>query len=186
MAWIGIGVFLLFIAPVRAGVLLRWEEGRLTGAVGLTLWGVRAQVRLFTQRDAQGRMGLQAALGRHLLPLSLPRGKKGAFPARMLLSARNGPWQWAVKRECFRVDVRFGCRDAAMTALLAGFLQALNGALPQAVIRCRPAFQGSAAVQVRYTARTRLGMLWGAYLLWRLRRRNEKEESKQWSIPSET
>ena len=39
-AWLGLMLFLLFIAPVRAGVKAQWDERGFKGAAGLMIWEV--------------------------------------------------------------------------------------------------------------------------------------------------
>ncbi len=61
MAWLGIFLFLLFIAPVRTGVRLNWDENGLQGAVGLMVWGLREQADFSAGRDTAGTLRLTAA-----------------------------------------------------------------------------------------------------------------------------
>ena len=58
MAWLGLFLFLLLIAPVRAGVRLIWDEKGPRGAAGLMVWGLREQVDFSLERNAAGNLRL--------------------------------------------------------------------------------------------------------------------------------
>ena len=69
MAWFGLALFLLFIAPLRAGVRVQWDENGLRGAVGLMIWGLREQADFTLALSAAGQLRLAAAFHGKSLPL---------------------------------------------------------------------------------------------------------------------
>lgn len=189
MRWILLGLFLLFIAPIRIGAALRWTGGAPSLSVGVMIWGIRAQTSIRAERDTAGKLLLTAAVGNRKLPLHPDRNNAGSGLKALALLLKSNTDRAAMRRlvQVRRLDVflQIGGENAAFIALATGFLQALNPLLPQADIRCRPSFHGQTKVYARCIAEARLGILCVAWLRWRRRRAGQKEAAA-WSIPSET
>ncbi len=170
-AWLGLALFLLFIAPVRAGVRVRLDEKGLRGAAGLMVWGLRDQVDFAAGRNGTEPLRLTAAFRGKNLPL--PAGKReGGRLLRALGLALRANGREAVLRRAVRVNtltvsLRLGLQDAAALALAAGFLRAAGGTVPGLRFRCVPALGGKSALQAACITETRLGILMGAWLLWK-------------------
>ncbi|MBR5110277.1 MAG: hypothetical protein IK099_08780 [Clostridia bacterium] len=190
MRWIGLGIFMLLIAPVQAGAVLRWEQGKLTLAAGIMVWGVRFQTLIEARRDTAGMLLMTATVGKKTLPLR-PSGKnagKGIKALRLMLrsNADRAALGKMIRVQAFDLFAQIGGRNAAFIALATGFLQALPPLLPFARIHCRPSFNGETKAFLRCIAGTRLGILWIAWLRWRRHQRAAQKEETAWSIPSET
>lgn len=171
MAWFGLALFLLFIAPVRAGVRVQWDENGLRGAVGLMVWGLREQADFSLGRGAAGQLRLTAAFRGKNLPL--PQGKNRAGLGFKLLglllksNGKNAALRGAVRVNTLNADLRLGGGDAAALALAAGTLRAVGSALPVLRFRCVPALGGKTALRAVCIAEARLGILLVAWLLWK-------------------
>ncbi|MBR3018073.1 MAG: DUF2953 domain-containing protein [Clostridia bacterium] len=190
MRWILLGIFLLLIAPVRIGVLLRWEHGKLTLTVGTMVWGVRVQTMIKASRDEAGALLLTASLGQRILILR-PGGQnagKGIKALGLMLKSNTdrAALRKMIQLQTLDIFVQIGGQNAAFTAMTTGFLQALNPMLPFAHIACRPSFNGETKALIRCIAGARLGILCLAWLRWRKRQRDSRKEETAWSIPSET
>ncbi len=191
MAWAGIFLFLMLIAPVRVGARLRWEGELPRLAVGAMVWGARLQIDLKPVRSEGGRLRLAAQAGGKRI--ALPKRKKKAaqgLKALWLLLRANGAGarlRRMVKVRALEGTLRLGGQDAAALALTAGFLRSAAAALPFAHVRVDPALGGRSAVYARCIAETRLGILMAAGLLWYAQRRKAgRKEEKAWIIPSGT
>ncbi len=171
MAWIVLAFFLLLIAPVRAGVILRQGAGEFKGAAGVMIWGVRAQIRFSLGRNGEGALRLAVSAGNS--QLSLPRRKRKAGTGIRLLglmlksNGKKSALRRAVRVEAMDVRVRLGGGDAAALALGTGLLRSLNGLLPALRVRCVPGLGARTEIAVRCIAEARLGILLTAWLLAR-------------------
>ncbi len=169
--WAGFALFLLFIAPVKAGARLILDEKGLRGAVGLMIWGLREQMDFSAGRDAAGALRLTAAFRGKKLPLPERKGDAGRILRLLgLLIKSNG--KEAALRKLVRVDtlsvaLRLGGGDAAALALGAGALRAVGNALPFLRFQCVPALNGKTALRAACIAETRLGILVVALCLWK-------------------
>ncbi|MBQ6256269.1 MAG: hypothetical protein IJQ62_05675 [Clostridia bacterium] len=176
MAWWLTAVFLLLIAPVRAGVRVRWDEKGLRGAVGLMVWGLREQADFTLARSAAGQLRLAAAF--HGKSLPLPQRKNRAGLGMKLLglllksNGKNAILGRLVRVTTLRAFLRLGGQDAAALALTAGTLRAVGGALPLLRFQCVPVLGGKTALQAVCIAESRLGILLAAWLMWK-RRENQ-------------
>ncbi len=171
MAWFGLALFLLFIAPLRAGVRVQWDENGLRGAVGLMIWGLREQADFTLARGAAGQLRLTAAF--HGKSLPLPQGKSRSGLGLKLLglllrsNGKNAALRGAVRVNALSVALRLGGQDAAALALAAGTLRAVGGALPFLRFRCVPALGGKTALRAVCIAESRLGILLVAWRMWK-------------------
>jgi hypothetical protein len=171
MAWLALGLFLLLIAPVRAGVRVQWDERGLRGAAGLMVWGLREQADFTLKRNAGGAPRLTAAF--HGNNLTLPHGKNRAEVGVKLLGLllrSNG--QEAALRKVVRVNtlnivLRLGGSDAAALALGTGALRAVGGALPFLRFQCAPVLNGKTSLRAACIAEARLGILLAAWIIWK-------------------
>lgn len=167
MAWIMMAFFVLFIAPVSVGTILRWEDGTLRGAVGVMLWGARAQISIRLNRNEEGKLLLTAAFRDK--KFSLPRRKRKAGAGFKLLGlllksdGKNSVLRKAVRVKTLEVFLRLGGQDAAALALRTGFFRGLNVLLPILRLRCVPVLGGHTAVNARCIAEARLGILLTAW-----------------------
>ena len=176
-AWLGLMLFLLFIAPVRAGVKAQWDERGFKGAAGLMIWGLREQVDFSAVRNAAGVLRLTAAFRGKNLPL--PPWKKGGAARLLKLlglllksNGKNASLQRLVRVDTLRAVLRLGGEDAAVLALAAGALRAAGGALPFLRFQCVPSLGGKTALQAVCIAEARLGILLVAWLMWKKQRFN--------------
>lgn len=167
-------VFLIVIAPIRAGLLLCVDGGPIRGRVGLMIWGIRLQAGFFLR---QGRwvltvfgkeLSLPSRGGKRLSLLPLLLEKRKRFPRRGIVLRRAVIW----------ADVAL--ENAAAGALLTGWMRFLSGALPGWRVLPRFCPGGRSALRVCCIAESRLGILWAEYA--RLKRK--KKEESAWSIPS--
>ena len=171
MFWWLTAVFLLLIAPVRAGVRVQWDENGLRGAAGLMVWGLREQADFSLARGAAGRLQLTAAF--HGKSLPLPQRKSRAGLGMKLLglllksNGKNAALRGAVRVNTLNVALRLGGGDAAALALTAGTLRAVGSALPFLRFRCVPALGGKTAFRAVCIAESRLGILLVAWLMWK-------------------
>ncbi len=169
MIWLGLALFLLFIAPVRVGVRIAWDENGLRGAVGLMVWGLREQADFSTGRSASGALRLTASFrGKNLrLPESKGNGKKMLQLLGLLLKSngKDAALRRLVKVRTLRVALRLGGGDAAALALGTGALRAAGGALPFLRFQCVPVLGGKTALRAVCIAESRLGILLVAGLL---------------------
>ncbi len=177
MVWLGLFLFLLFIAPVRAGVRLIWDEKSLRGAVGLMVWGLREQADFSFGSGASGSLRLRLAF--HGKNLRLPRRKSreglGIKLLGLLLKSNgeDASLRKLVRVNTLSVALRLGGGDAAALALGAGALRAVGGALPFLRFRCVPVLDGKTALRALCIAESRLGILLVAWLMWK---RGQKTE----------
>ena len=182
MIWLGLVLFLLLIAPVRAGARLIWDEMGPRGAVGLMVWGLREQVDFSTGRSASGALRLAASFrGKSLrLPESRGNGKKMLQALGLLLKSngKNAALGRLVRVDTLNVALRLGGGDAAALALSAGALRAVGNALPFLRFQCVPTLDGKTALRAVCIAETRLGILLVAWLIQKKQRsvRSEKVE----------
>ena len=171
MAWLGLALFLLLIAPVRAEARLVWDENGLRGAAGLMIWGLREQVDFSLNRSAAGALRLNAAF--HGKSLTLPQGKNRAELGVKLLglllksNGQEAALRKLVKVNTLDIALRLGGGDAAGLALGAGALRAVGGALPFLRLQCVPCLNGKTALRAVCIAEARLGILVAAGLLWK-------------------
>ena len=171
MAWLGLALFLLFIAPVRAGIRVQWDENGLRGAVGLMVWGLREQADFSFGRSAAGQLRLAAVF--HGKSLPLPQGKNRAGLGLKLLglllksNGKNAALRGAVRVNTLNVALRLGGGDAAALALGTGAFRALGNALPFLRFRCVPALGGKTALRAVCIAEARLGILLAAWIMWK-------------------
>ena len=190
MRWILLGIFLLAIAPIRAGAVLRLERKQPSLTLGVMIWGIRFQTLIEARRDAAGALLLTANLGKRALPLRPASGNAGKEIKALGLLLKSNADRAALRKmiqvQALDVYVQIGGQNAAFTALAAGILRALNPLLPTARIACRPSFHGETKALVRCIAGARLGILCLAWLRWRGRQRDSRKEETAWSIPSET
>lgn len=170
-------LFLLWITPVKAGLLLRAGEDGTQGEIGVMAWGIPLRFSL-----RRGRRGLEAVFHGRPVALPRPRGKSAAGPAALslLLPGKASPLRRAVTVREAEIALQIGLRDAAAAALLTGLIRAAAGLLPGIRLRAVPCLGGGWALRARCIAEGRAGMLWTAYAL---SARRAKEE-KAWSIPS--
>ena len=180
MGWISILLFLLLAAPVKAGARLQWEAGRLQGAVGVMVWGVRKQLTLRSTRGPDGKLLLSAAFQEKDVPLP-PRMRRTGRGVKLLGLMLRSNGSDAALRRLVRVDtcelfLRLGGQDAAALALSAGFLRAAASLLPFLRFCCVPVLGGKTAVRAACIAEARLGILLAA-LLWI--KREERKDKKQ-------
>lgn len=181
MAAVLIALFLLWITPVKAGVILRGDGKSVEIRLGIMVWGLRLTGR--------------AIIGPGMRRLSL-LGRQVPFPKRRekrppmlswILSLRRvmrrHPWlrQGARMRKA-EIQLELGLRDAAAAALLTGLIRALSGVVQGLVIRARPRLDGQWRVYAACIIEGRAGMIGLACALARLS--NRKKEEKPWSIPS--
>ena len=182
MIWWGLALFLLLIAPVKAGVRLQWDENGLRGAVGLMVWGWREQADFSAGRNPAGRWALTAAYRGKNLPLPAEKGNAGTILKLVgLLLKSNG--DGAALRKLVRVDtldvaLRLGGQDAAALALGAGFLRAVGGALPFLRFQCLPALGGKSGLRAVCIAEARLGILLAAALIWKKSKERKKKSTE--------
>ena len=173
MAWFWLALFLLFIAPVRAGVRVQWDENGLRGAVGLMVWGLREQADFSLGRGASGQLRLTAIF--HGKNLPLPQGKSRSGLGLKLLglllksNGKGAALRGAVRVNALSVALRLGGGDAAALALAAGTLRAVASALPILRFRCVPALGGKTALRAVCIAEARLGILLAAWIIWKRR-----------------
>ena len=171
MAWLGLALFLLFIAPVRAGVRVQWDEKGLRGAAGLMVWGLREQADFSLNRSAAGIPRLTAAFhGKNLtLPEPKNRAELGVKLLTLLLKSngREAALRKMVRVNTLNIALRLGGGDAAALALGAGALRAVGGALPFLRFQCVPCLNGKTALRAVCIAEARLGILVAAGLLWK-------------------
>lgn len=173
MAWIGLAFFLLLIAPVRAGAVLRLDGGGSRGAVGMMLWGIRGQIHLSLGRSAEGALRLTATFRNRQFPLPRRKKKAGAgFKLLGLMLKNNGKNRFlrrGIRVNALDIRVRLGGEDAAALALGAGLLRSLNGLSPVLRLRCDPALAAHTEITLRCIAESRLGILLIAWFLGRKR-----------------
>lgn len=190
MIWLLIALYIILIAPVRAGVEARWAKGLPSLQAGVAVWGVRVRGSLHARRDKAGRLLLTGVLGKRPLPLRLGRGRSGTALKTLGLLLKSNQGRAALKGlvSVDRLDVFFqiGGSDAASAALLTGLLSALRPLLPSGNFRCRPSFGGETRAYVLCIAHARLGTLLAAWLRWRMRKGADRKEEKAWTIQSET
>ena len=171
MAWLGLALFLLLIAPMRAGVRMQWDESGFRGAVGLMIWGLRDQVDVSGARNRAGQLRLTAAFRGKNLPLPKPKGGAGKMLKLVgLLLKSNGDGaalRKLVRVNTLRIALRLGARDAAALALCTGALRAVGGALPFLRFRCLPVLDGKTALHAVCIAEARLGTLLLAWIKWK-------------------
>ena len=171
MAWVGLGLFLLFIAPVRAGIRVQWDENGQRGAAGVMVWGIQEQADFSLTRSAAGALRLTAAFRGKSLPL--PRMKnRPALGMKLLGLLLKSNGKEAALRKLVRVNtlsvaLRLGGADAAALALSAGALRAISGAMPFLRFQCVPSLNGKTALRAVCIAEARLGILLVAWLLWK-------------------
>ena len=171
MAWLGLFLFLLLIAPVRAGVRLIWDEKGPRGAAGLMVWGLREQVDFSLERNAADNLRLTAAF--HGKNLALPQRKNRAGLGIKLLglllksNGKDAALGRLVRVNTLNVALRLGGGDAAALALGAGALRAVGRALPFPRFRCVPVLGGKTALHAVCIAESRLGILLVAWLIWK-------------------
>ena len=171
MAWLGLALFLLIIAPVRAGVRVQWDENGLRGSVGLMFWGLREQADFTLNRSAAGTLRLNAAF--HGKNMTLPQGKNRAELGVKLLglllrsNGQEGALRKLVKVNTLNIALRLGGGDAAALALGAGALRAVGGALPFLRFHCMPVLGGKTALRAVCIAEARLGILLVAWMIWK-------------------
>lgn len=176
MSWTLLMIFLVLIAPVKAGALATVSKRGVRGAFGFMVWGVSVQGRFLLEAGKREiRIGSR--------PMKLPRKKSGRFSFSRLI--RSGAWKLlrrGVTIQRADAQMQLGLRDAAAAALLAGLAQALSGLLPGVRFRALPRLGGPWELRAKCIAETRLGILLAAFALTALFR-GQKEE-KTWIIPS--
>lgn len=189
MAWAGIAVYLLLIAPVALEVRaeLAGESSRCVFAV--RVWGVGVQGMLYPGRDAAGRLRLFSSLAGR--PGRESGGHGGAAWRFIRALARADKARALLRRGVSlrraRIAGQIGGEDAALTALLTGLLGALCACVPALTGRLSPAFHGKTCVRLGCIAFSRLGILLAACALGAVSfLRAGKKEDTPWSIPSET
>ena len=167
VTWLLIASYLLWITPIRLGVVFSWQSGNKPHfAAGALCWGMHLPKASARPRSAS---------------LSLPRilkGMKKSPLTRKLL-------RYALHVEQAEIIAQIGGRDAAWTALFSAGLQALLPCIPR--IRCRvyPRLGGASAIKAGCIAEGRLGMLFLAALALMLSNRAAaKKEEQPWIIPS--
>ena len=171
MAWWLTAVFLLLIAPVRAGVRVQWDENGLRCAAGLMVWGLRQQADFSLARNAAGQLHLTAAFHGKRLPLPQRKNRAGLGVKLLglLLKAngKNAALGRLVRVNTLRAFLRLGGQDAAALALTAGTLRAVGGALPLLRFQCVPVLGGKTALRAVCIAESRLGILLAAWIIWK-------------------
>ncbi len=171
MAWMALGLFLLLIAPVRAGARVQWDEKGLRGAVGVMVWGLRGQIDVRGARAGEGGPRLTAAFRGKTV--KLPRRKKrtgmGLKLLRLMLKSngKGAALRRAVRVRTLEVFLRLWAMDAAALALGAGALRALGGAVPALRFRCVPDLGGKSGLRAVCIAEARLGILLAAWIIWK-------------------
>ena len=190
MRWILLGLFLLFIAPIRIGAALRWTGGAPLLNVGVMIWGIRAQTSIRAERDTTGALLLTAAVGNRKLPLRPDRKNAGNGLKALALLVKSNTKRAALKKlvrvRTLDVFLQIGGENAAFIALATGFLQALSPLAPKAKIVCRPSFHDNTKAYLRCIAEARLGILLAAWLRWRRTQQASQKEEQAWTIPSGT
>lgn len=190
MAWLGIAVYLILTAPVRAGAILHWADGLPRFTVGVMVWGLRAKTELRLSRNEEGRLLLAAAFRDR--PIPLPRRSPGGTRALKILGlmlksgGRGAALRGLVKVRALEATVRVGGQNAAAMAVAVGLLRIVAAVLPVVRLRVLPALGAKSGVHARCITETRLGILVAAVLLWLLsQRRAARKEEKPWIVPSE-
>ena len=171
MAWWLTAVFLLLIAPVRAGVRVQWDENGPRGAVGLMVWGMREQADFSLKRGTAGQLRLNAVFHGKSLPLP-QRKNRVSFGMKLLGLLLKSNGKKAAMGQLIRVNtlnvaLHLGGGDAAALALGTGALRAIGSAVPRLRFRCVPALGGKTALRAVCIAESRLGILLVAWLLWK-------------------
>lgn len=187
MAWALILLFLTLAAPLRAGLTLRWTDGKLGGRAGLMVWGVRWTADWRLGRDAENRLEIRLLRGKRETALPLPRKgigswrKKRRSPGARFLAGR------ILTLISFSADILIGGEDAARTAFLSGLVQALGALLPRFRLRCRPKFHGKTSVFLFCIAQARLGILIALCLRgFVISLFAGRKEEQPWIVPSGT
>lgn len=191
LAGLCIFIYLLLIAPVKAGALIAWEDRFPSCALGLRFWGIPYRVRLAGRRDEAGSFHIEATLpggrGPGRQPLSSPspgliralggiRGLRGALPLLKSGVRLSG-----------RLQMVLGGENAGLLCCLAGALQAVFALSRRFSLDVQPLFRGRSGFRFLCITETRLGTLLAAALLGALHARTaDKKEEASWIIPSET
>lgn len=194
MAWVLTALYLLFVSPVRAGLLLEIAAQKAEGRIGVTVWGVR--------RMASFRLCRNEANQPEILVLSEKSGKNGNREITVPLRSGNPEfWKGGWSRPGVRAalgrlvslfsvtaEIRIGGGNAARTAVLSGLLSMLGAYLPHVRIRCAPQYNGHTKARLSCIGQARLGILIAVCLRgWLAGRINhEKRSKKRWIVPSGT
>lgn len=191
LAGLCIFIYLLLIAPVKAGALLFWEDRFPACALGLRLWGIPFSARFAGRRDERGNFYIETALpgrrgpGRQTLSSPSPGLIKALDGIRGLGAAL--PLLKSGVRLSGRLQAVLGGENAGLLCCLAGALQALFALSRRFSLDVQPLFRGRSGFRFLCIAETRLGTLLAAALLGALHARTAgKKEEASWIIPSET
>ena len=164
-------LFLLLLAPVKAGAVLFADREGVRGKIGVMVWGVRLQAEV---RLCPGGSEIRFR-GKPLPPLRRRKGTGPVFRGQGWGLLKRGVRVLRAEAAC-----EIGFQDAAAAALLTGLVRAVSGFVPVLKLTARPGPRF--ALAAKCIAESRLGILWAAYAL-RLWGRGRKED-KAWIIPS--
>jgi len=155
MAFVLVGLYLMWITPLRLSWALRLAQPPPAVRWALRVWGVQIALPHFRARRRLPRSGLSL----------------GALAPALRLLKR------AVRIQRLEIHVLAG-GDAAAAAVVTGLLRAADGLVPRVRIRCAPAWGRAGALRAKCILDARLGTLWTAALLgaFLLRRARKKEE----------
>ena len=163
-------LFLLWITPVKAGALLRWDREGARCRLGILIWGIRRQWEIAPRKGALARL------------MRLRKKRRPAAPFFKGFSSAGGKLlRRAVRLQRAEIDGEIGLHDAAASTLLCGSLQAAGGMIPGLRLSIRPRLDGRWALRGLCIAESRLGILCVALIL---ALRAGKKEEKPWIIPS--
>lgn len=181
MAAVLIALYLLLIAPFQAGLLLQWENDRISINVGIMLWGVRKRFPFLLQKE-ENKWQMH-------FPFSRKQNRRKERKNLLLLLPRL----YILRRKIFRfirlrhlqMHALIALPDAGDTAMLCGILNALICPFSHHS-RIVPSFSGQNRGWALCIVESRLGTILFAWLIWKIHAaRHRKKEAHTWPIPSE-
>ena len=184
-----VALFLVLIAPVKAGAALVWNQRNALGIkLGVMIWGVPLQMQISLKRNGKGEPYLERRFMGKARPLR-PRGAKGKSGIKALKAiggARALLFRLIPVKKAYAF-IQLGGENAALSAVLCGMLQILNALIPGVEIACRPRYGGEWGIKALCIAQARLGTLIavGLPVYFKIKAASGKEK-EPWIVPSET
>lgn len=192
--WLGLLMYLVLITPIRLGLQLEWEQGRLPrGRIGVLIWGAAIQRQFFGIRDENGTLRIETDFPVRKSPANsqgagdFARAIIRAFKTLKRANVARGLLKKSIRLDRLDIRAHIGLEDAAATAMLSGALRAAGIFWRRGEWAIIPCFGQGNALYGRCILESRLGMIAMAGLLGLISDRlTEKKEEKTWIIPSDT